>query len=476
MAKLLDENSLSAIKTYVDGKFVVANTAITGATKCKITYDAKGLVTAGADLADTDIPSLGAAKITSGTFDVARIPTLSASSKLSSGSASSGQALVADGSGGVGWSAISVPVSDVQIGGTSIVSSRVANIVTNGTYNATTNKIATMNDLPSPGNGTLTIQANGSSKGTFTANQSSNTTINITASDLGLASAMHFIGVTTSNISDGSTTNPVVISGSNVTAVSGDVVIKDNQEFIWNGSLSTPAWELLGDESSYALNSVTITGTGVLGGGGAISSNQTITHNEVLGTAQTTAKVFKVKLDKYGHVSEATAAGASDVGAVAANSAITGNTKCKITYDSKGLVTAGADLTASDIPDLSATYQPLDADLTAIGALTGTSGLLKKTAANTWALDTNTYALSSAIPSNFIPTTSSAGTALTFNTTSTNPSKTNRLNLEAYLYATKLYSGGSEVAVKSDLSNLAGNSTYCLTEQEALAILNGTAS
>ena len=44
---------------------------------------------------------------------------------------------------------------------------------------------------------------------------------------------------------------------------------------------------------------------------------------------------------------------ASDVGAVATNSAITGATKCKITYDSKGLVTDGANLAASDIPDLS---------------------------------------------------------------------------------------------------------------------------
>lgn len=50
---------------------------------------------------------------------------------------------------------------------------------------------------------------------------------------------------------------------------------------------------------------------------------------------------------------------AGDVGAVAANASITGATKCKITYDSKGLVTAGADLSAGDIPDLSATYQPL---------------------------------------------------------------------------------------------------------------------
>jgi hypothetical protein len=47
---------------------------------------------------------------------------------------------------------------------------------------------------------------------------------------------------------------------------------------------------------------------------------------------------------------------------------------------------------------LSGTYQPADADLTAIAALTGTSGLLKKTAANTWSLDTNTYLTSETDP------------------------------------------------------------------------------
>lgn len=36
-------------------------------------------------------------------------------------------------------------------------------------------------------------------------------------------------------------------------------------------------------------------------------------------------------------------------------------------------------------------YQPIDADLTSIAGLAGTSGLLKKTAADTWTLDTSTY-------------------------------------------------------------------------------------
>jgi hypothetical protein len=44
------------------------------------------------------------------------------------------------------------------------------------------------------------------------------------------------------------------------------------------------------------------------------------------------------------------------------------------------------------------TYQPLDADLTAIAGLSGTSGLLKKTAANTWTLDTSTYLTSETDP------------------------------------------------------------------------------
>lgn len=60
-------------------------------------------------------------------------------------------------------------------------------------------------------------------------------------------------------------------------------------------------------------------------------------------------------------------------------------------------------LVAADIPSLSSVYQPLDGDLTAIAALAGTSGLLRKTAADTYALDTNTYLTTGTASSTYAP-------------------------------------------------------------------------
>jgi len=59
-------SSQTDLQTALDAK-VDENAAITGATKTKITYDSKGLVTAGADLAATDLPSaIDATKIADG--------------------------------------------------------------------------------------------------------------------------------------------------------------------------------------------------------------------------------------------------------------------------------------------------------------------------------------------------------------------------------------------------------------------------
>ncbi len=60
-------------------------------------------------------------------------------------------------------------------------------------------------------------------------------------------------------------------------------------------------------------------------------------------------------------------------------------------------------LVAADIPSLSSVYQPLDGDLTAIAALAGTSGLIRKTAANTYELDANTYLTTGTASSTYAP-------------------------------------------------------------------------
>lgn len=57
------DNAASNIQEQLNSK-VTGNAAITGATKCKITYDSKGLVTSGANLAASDIPNLASNKIT----------------------------------------------------------------------------------------------------------------------------------------------------------------------------------------------------------------------------------------------------------------------------------------------------------------------------------------------------------------------------------------------------------------------------
>lgn len=108
---------------------------------------------------------------------------------------------------------------------------------------------------------------------------------------------------------------------------------------------------------------------------------------------------------------DATGSGTTSIALTLANSGVSAGTVnnsatavTPITVDAKGRITStGAAVTITPAfasltskPTTLNGYgitdaQPLDADLTAIAALAGTSGLLKKTAADTWSLDTSTY-------------------------------------------------------------------------------------
>lgn len=212
----------TATQTALDGK-VDENAAITGATKTKITYDSKGLVTAGADLTASDMPTgIDAAKIGGGSVDNTEFSYLN----------------------GV-TSAIQTQLNSKQ--------------------------------------GSLTLTTTGSSgAATLIGN-----TLNIPQYTGGSGSGVSSL--------EGLTGTLQLVAGSGIS-------ITDN-----------------------GTDTITITNTG--GGGGSVA------WGGITGTLSNQTDL-QTALD----------------GKVDENSAITGATKTKITYDSKGLVTAGADLAASDIP------------------------------------------------------------------------------------------------------------------------------
>ena len=60
-----------------------------------------------------------------------------------------------------------------------------------------------------------------------------------------LSGYTRFLGVTTTALTDGATTNPITIGGSSVTAQSGDIATYGSEEFIFNGT----SWQAFGDLS-----------------------------------------------------------------------------------------------------------------------------------------------------------------------------------------------------------------------------------
>ena len=122
---------------------VNANAPIQGATHTKIQYDNKGLVTGGSDLTESDIPSLHLSKISDITATANEVNAL-------------------DGITGNVQEQLNTKAN----------SSDLATVATSGSYNDLSN-------TPTIGDGTLTIQKNNTTIDTFSANSTSNTTINI---------------------------------------------------------------------------------------------------------------------------------------------------------------------------------------------------------------------------------------------------------------------------------------------------------
>ena len=121
-----------------------------------------------------------------------------------------------------------------------------------------------------------------------------------------LSNATHWLGITTTTLSDGATTNPITINGDSVTAVSGDIVQDSNgEEYIFNGT----AWQkfggsigTLGNMAYVDTGAVTLTPAGSVstptisvssaGSTGTVKEPSYSVSNEVL-TITLTDKTFK---------------------------------------------------------------------------------------------------------------------------------------------------------------------------------------
>lgn len=163
----------------------------------------------------------------------------------------------------------------------------------------------------------LTLQIGGTTKATFDG--SSAKIFNVTAADLGLSSAMHFVGTATVAITEDSKTDPKITGYTFANAQKGDVVLYNHLEFVWDGT----KWEKLGDDSSYALKTITATATdddvvvltGTSGSNGVTFDAKHAKKGPTGGAtkgpaadvsvsgygASKTIKVPKVTVDEYGH-------------------------------------------------------------------------------------------------------------------------------------------------------------------------------
>lgn len=74
-----------------------------------------------------------------------------------------------------------------------------------------------------------------------------------------LSNTLHWLGVTTTPITDGQDANPITIGGSSVTVYTGDVAAYNGAEFVYDGSV----WQQFGrDDSTYILKANLLQTTG----------------------------------------------------------------------------------------------------------------------------------------------------------------------------------------------------------------------
>jgi hypothetical protein len=168
--------------------------------------------------------------------------------------------------------------------------------------------------------------------------------------------------------------------------------------------LSSASFYLASNPNGYTSNLGTVTSVGatspVVSSGGATPT---------ISMPAATASANGYMTSAYASKLDGVAAGATNVtntnqltngaGYITSSASISGNAATATALQTARTINGVSFNGTANITVADSTKQPLDADLTAIAALVGTTGLLRKTAADTWSLDTNAYVTSSGVTS-----------------------------------------------------------------------------
>ena len=351
--KFLDENGVTYLWSKITGTFVRKNTSISGATKTKITYDAKGLVTSGADATTADI-----AASTDKNY-----ATDAEKTKLSnlSGTNTGDETTATIGTKVNNATAKATPVDADLL---PIVDTEAANVIKKLTWANLKATIKTYFDTLYAAIGhnhdSAYIAKNGAITGatktkiTYDAKGLVTSGADATTADIAdsvdkryVTDAQKTVIGNTSGTNSGNettTTEGALISGATAKTTPVDADMVGLMDSAASNVLKKLSWLNIKAtlktyfDTLYALTGHTHTGTYQ-----PVDADLTA----IAALAGTVGFLRKTAADTWALVTDTF---------VIANGAVTGATKCKITYDAKGLVTAGADLSAGDIPNLASVY------------------------------------------------------------------------------------------------------------------------
>ena len=115
----------------------------------------------------------------------------------------------------------------------------------------------------------------------------------IAAIEAAIAGGVSFLGITTTALTDGATTNPITIGGQSVSAINGAIVIYGSKEFIWV-DIDT-SWHALGSADEFGALAFKDSASGSYTPAGSVStptitvtpSNTTVNSIDDVGTLPT---------------------------------------------------------------------------------------------------------------------------------------------------------------------------------------------